>query len=1132
MEGFFGADLSDVRVHADAPAAQAAASEGAEAFTIGRDIYFGEGTFDPGSVQGKALLGHELTHVLQQRARGPRRQGLTPGSVEALESEAQTVARRFETTAAEVKGGTGFLVNRYLSTYSVNRPATDEETQRLEALSRRALKVCEEILRSRYPDLLEGAARTLDTLEVDIDTSLAGHTDDEITQAWGHRMAAAIATRLSSQSTPTLAAAAGAVLKAPDKGKGQQPATTNITVTTQTFDIEADDLTGAAAALQSLDEWGKTRWNVTYDYDATDGVATSVAVTARITVELPRWTTLSKQPRRVQAEWNRMLTALRRHENEHVRIARERIQQLAGEMSGKPESDLPDIHARCLQELDTLSDAFDQRTDHGAKEGVTLDLNVVARPRSLASYGGTEAAEMEARSVEDAMLAETTPRLDIHAMSPGSVQRKPDGAPPNASMPPPNQSTAPTRADLHNNGIGYQGETLYPDSAKAKEVLRKLLPQKGASITSSWGSSMVHADAVQKAAWSVVADDDYIQRCQAAMQSAVTEFDEENRIFMERFETKAGNLTDAMLTNAEEQIHKEQEKLGLKEEVYDLETGTSTTYTATNRRYLAEAKTAAADLAKRRSLADFRAARADEARKKAQATLGMMPAGFDPKKPLGQQQPAPGPASKFHGQVVTYMSELEMAHNAWQEAEADFKTKASEATAKYALLAPLVTGGKDTAERLKTFAEQSIEQAEQSLGQQLAAKLANIKTVRDELGGRFSIWKQPAIISITHEQMKSGPGEQRMVADKVREIKADEKATQEMYAAIALGLGLLAAIPTGGSSVIAGVALAAAATGAALSAYTAYEEAQQYLLQSAAANTSLDRAYEISKDEPSLLPLAIDIAAAVLDLGAAKAAFSALKETIAIAKAAKSVEKLPEVIGAMRRAHISPGNQAAVIDQVLPAGGDVSKALSEIKAAFTRTTAVAVERETAELMEKVAKKAIDNGRVIVFPSSRAEAEVTIRQALAKRGFKDETLAEETRSWMEEFFAAGKENVSGKYDPIDKLIFIRGNTTVEGAASILVHESTHLGQDAKKMMKAMGDFQSEFEAYKAQQQFLQMIPPDKMIKQPVDISWLREATDDEIAKHIKDFYKYDIEPMNVDAVVDGIFNTLFQAGTVK
>src|SRR5262249_24650194 len=163
---------------------------------------------------------------------------------------------------------------------------------------------------------------------------------------------------------------------------------------------------------------------------------------------------------------------------------------------------------------------------------------------------------------------------------------------------------------------------------------------------------------------------------------------------MERFETQAGNLTDAMLTNAEEQIHKEQEKLGMKEDVYDTETGTSTTYTATNKRYLAEAKTAAADLAKRRSLADFRADRALEARKKAQATLGLMPAGYDPNKPFGQQQPPPASSARFHGQVVTFVSEQEMTHNAWQEAEADFKAKASEATAKYALLAPLVTGGK------------------------------------------------------------------------------------------------------------------------------------------------------------------------------------------------------------------------------------------------------------------------------------------------------------------------------------------------------------------------------------------------------------------------------------------------------
>jgi hypothetical protein len=431
MERFFGASLGDVRVHADANAAQVAANMAAEALTIGQDIYFGEGKFDPSSQTGKALLGHELTHVLQQRTMEPRRQGMTPGSVEALETEAQTLARRFETSAADVSG-TGFLVNRYGCTYRVNRPATDDEARRLEALSRGALKVCEEILRARHPDLLAGAPRALDTVEVQIDTSLAGNSDEDIVQAWGRRIAVAIAAKLSSASTPTLAAAAGTVLKQRGTGQTHQAGTTNITVTTQTFEIEADNLDGAAAALQTLDEWGKTRWNVTYDYEETDGTATSVVVTARITVELPRWTTLDKQPRRVRAEWNRMLAALRRHENEHVRIARERIQTLAGELSGKPESELSDIHSRCLQDLDTLSHAFDTRTDHGEKQGVSLDLNVAARPRLRGSIGTRERAEAEAHAVEQAMLGGAAYALDVHAVGSRAVLRKPAGGPPRA----------------------------------------------------------------------------------------------------------------------------------------------------------------------------------------------------------------------------------------------------------------------------------------------------------------------------------------------------------------------------------------------------------------------------------------------------------------------------------------------------------------------------------------------------------------------------------------------------------------------------------------------------------------------------------------------------------------------------
>lgn len=64
MEGSFGADFSDVRVHQGAQADNL----GARAFTRGSDVHFAPGEYDPSSSGGQALIGHELTHVVQQRA--------------------------------------------------------------------------------------------------------------------------------------------------------------------------------------------------------------------------------------------------------------------------------------------------------------------------------------------------------------------------------------------------------------------------------------------------------------------------------------------------------------------------------------------------------------------------------------------------------------------------------------------------------------------------------------------------------------------------------------------------------------------------------------------------------------------------------------------------------------------------------------------------------------------------------------------------------------------------------------------------------------------------------------------------------------------------------------------------------
>jgi hypothetical protein len=70
FEPRFGNDLSQVRVHDGAEAAGLNQGLNARAFTVGDDVFFGRGEYRPGSPQGRHLLAHELTHVLQQRQGG------------------------------------------------------------------------------------------------------------------------------------------------------------------------------------------------------------------------------------------------------------------------------------------------------------------------------------------------------------------------------------------------------------------------------------------------------------------------------------------------------------------------------------------------------------------------------------------------------------------------------------------------------------------------------------------------------------------------------------------------------------------------------------------------------------------------------------------------------------------------------------------------------------------------------------------------------------------------------------------------------------------------------------------------------------------------------------------------------
>lgn len=104
IEPRFGHDFSQVRIHADARAAESARAVDARAYTVGRHVVFGESP-------SRDLLAHELAHVVQQAgaAGSPRRLEVAradgPGEREAERVE-HAVARGGRAVLRETAGRT------------------------------------------------------------------------------------------------------------------------------------------------------------------------------------------------------------------------------------------------------------------------------------------------------------------------------------------------------------------------------------------------------------------------------------------------------------------------------------------------------------------------------------------------------------------------------------------------------------------------------------------------------------------------------------------------------------------------------------------------------------------------------------------------------------------------------------------------------------------------------------------------------------------------------------------------------------------------------------------------------------------------------------------------------------------
>jgi hypothetical protein len=104
MESGLGADFSDVRVHTDGAASSSAAAVQAHAYTVGNEVVFQAGRYQPETPAGQRMLAHELTHVVQQRS-GPVDGTPSGGGIslsdpsDRFEQAAEDKASRFASSA-------------------------------------------------------------------------------------------------------------------------------------------------------------------------------------------------------------------------------------------------------------------------------------------------------------------------------------------------------------------------------------------------------------------------------------------------------------------------------------------------------------------------------------------------------------------------------------------------------------------------------------------------------------------------------------------------------------------------------------------------------------------------------------------------------------------------------------------------------------------------------------------------------------------------------------------------------------------------------------------------------------------------------------------------------------------------
>jgi Domain of unknown function (DUF4157) len=150
FEPQFGQDFSHVRIHADSRAAESARAVNALAYTVGRDIVFGSGKYQPYTRDGLRMVAHELTHTLQQSSlSGTHSTALqVSGTDSAEEREADSVASHID--ASQGVGNAAVGVSRL--------PVSQVQRSPQPATTKSAKPSCPNVTPDSSPDDFKAAA--------------------------------------------------------------------------------------------------------------------------------------------------------------------------------------------------------------------------------------------------------------------------------------------------------------------------------------------------------------------------------------------------------------------------------------------------------------------------------------------------------------------------------------------------------------------------------------------------------------------------------------------------------------------------------------------------------------------------------------------------------------------------------------------------------------------------------------------------------------------------------------------------------------------------------------------------------------------------------------------------------------